>query len=133
MIGAQLAAPGGNAPGLLVRGEPGIGKTALLTAAARRARAAGRRVLSASGVESEIDLPFSGLHQLLHPLREHRGSTASVLRPGRGEECSLADMPSTAPITALASHRVKTHNRVALHGHAVDTGAGYHGHTIPRR
>jgi DNA-binding CsgD family transcriptional regulator len=52
----------------LVRGEPGIGKSALLTAAAAKARDDEMRVLSAVGVESEAHLPFGGLHQLLRPI-----------------------------------------------------------------
>jgi DNA-binding CsgD family transcriptional regulator len=58
---------------LVVCGEPGIGKTALLTAASRRASGVGVRVLSAAGVESEADLAFSGLHQLLLPLLSGTG------------------------------------------------------------
>jgi DNA-binding CsgD family transcriptional regulator len=51
----------------VVRGEAGIGKSALLTAAADRAQALGAVVLKAEGVESEAELPFAGLHQLLVP------------------------------------------------------------------
>src|SRR5690242_11091912 len=51
----------------VVRGEAGIGKSALLTAAAERARALGAVVLTAEGVESEAQFPFAGLHQLLLP------------------------------------------------------------------
>jgi class 3 adenylate cyclase/tetratricopeptide (TPR) repeat protein len=50
---------------VLVRGEPGIGKTALLEYAA--ARAGSMRVLAARGVEFEADVAFAGLHELLHP------------------------------------------------------------------
>src|ERR687895_1938760 len=53
---------------LLVRGEPGIGKSTLLAAASRRAEAAGMRVLRASGVQSEARLPLAGLHQLVLPV-----------------------------------------------------------------
>ena len=48
---------------LLVRGEPGVGKSALLDYLA--GRAAGCRVVRAAGVESEMELAFAGLHQLL--------------------------------------------------------------------
>src|SRR3954447_6328587 len=48
----------------VVRGEAGIGKSALLTAAAERADALGAVVLTAEGVESEAQFPFAGLHQL---------------------------------------------------------------------
>ena len=53
---------------LLVTGEAGMGKTALLADAAGRARSAGMRVLSVTGRESESKLAFAGLHQLLRPV-----------------------------------------------------------------
>ena len=53
---------------LVMLGDPGIGKTALLGAAREVARAAGFRVLTAAGVQSEAELPFAGLHQVLRPL-----------------------------------------------------------------
>jgi DNA-binding CsgD family transcriptional regulator len=53
---------------LVVTGEAGIGKTALLADAADRARLAGMRVLSVTGRESESKLAFAGLHQLLRPV-----------------------------------------------------------------
>ena len=53
---------------LVVRGEPGIGKTSLLAAVSRHATDHGVQVLSTVGVQTEADLPFSGLHQLLLPL-----------------------------------------------------------------
>src|SRR3954449_11072288 len=53
---------------LLLRGEPGIGKSSLLDYSADRAREHGFRVLAANGVQSEMQLPFAGLHQLLRPI-----------------------------------------------------------------
>ncbi|XUL91415.1 AAA family ATPase [Streptomyces galilaeus] len=53
---------------LLLLGDPGLGKTALLAEAAREAKAAGMRVLPTTGRESERDLAFAGLHQLLRPV-----------------------------------------------------------------
>jgi DNA-binding CsgD family transcriptional regulator len=53
---------------LIVRGGPGIGKSALLDDAV--AGATGTIVLRASGVGSETELPFSGLSELLAPLSE---------------------------------------------------------------
>ena len=50
---------------LAIVGEPGIGKTALLDYAAERA--AGMRVLRARGVESETEVPFASLLELLRP------------------------------------------------------------------
>ncbi|MBF8187674.1 AAA family ATPase [Nonomuraea sp. K274] len=56
---------------LLLSGAAGTGKSTLLDDAARCAEAAGNRVLRATGRESERDLAFAGLHQLLRPvLRE---------------------------------------------------------------
>jgi DNA-binding CsgD family transcriptional regulator len=52
---------------LLVVGEAGMGKSVLLADAAERAGAAGMRVLSVTGRESESRLAFAGLHQLLRP------------------------------------------------------------------
>ena len=49
---------------LLVVGEPGIGKTALITEAPRLARDHGMLVLASSGLLSEANLPHAGLHQL---------------------------------------------------------------------
>ena len=54
---------------LLLFGEPGVGKTALLDAAAEIASSAGTKALRAGGVEFEADVPYSGLHQLLLPLQ----------------------------------------------------------------
>jgi DNA-binding CsgD family transcriptional regulator len=53
---------------LLLSGDPGVGKTALLDAAGDVATAAGSAVLRASGVEFETEVSFSALNQLLYPL-----------------------------------------------------------------
>jgi DNA-binding CsgD family transcriptional regulator len=51
---------------LVVRGEPGVGKTALLDYLVEQA--SGCRVAHAAGVESEMELVYAGLHQLLTPM-----------------------------------------------------------------
>jgi DNA-binding CsgD family transcriptional regulator len=56
----------GESRALVVRGEPGVGKTALLEYVAERA--AGCRVERVTGVQSEMELAFAGLHQLCVPL-----------------------------------------------------------------
>ena len=53
---------------MVVRGEPGVGKTSLLKAAIRRATDSGIQVLRTVGAQSETDLAFSGLHQLVLPV-----------------------------------------------------------------
>src|SRR5215469_6362803 len=62
----------GRAGVLTLRGEAGIGKTALLDAAAEKA--AGTRVLRVTGVESEAELPFAGLHALMRPVLDDIGA-----------------------------------------------------------
>ena len=56
----------GESRALVVRGEPGVGKTALLDYVA--AHAQGCRVARAAGVQSEMELAFAGLHQLCAPM-----------------------------------------------------------------
>src|SRR4051794_7765221 len=57
---------GGQSGVVVVRGEAGVGKTALLHHCARQA--SGFRVARLAGVESEMELPFAGLHQLCAPM-----------------------------------------------------------------
>jgi DNA-binding CsgD family transcriptional regulator len=72
------AARAGRSAALVVRGEPGAGKTELLEEAA--SRAAGFRVVRAVGVESEMELPFAGLHQLCGPMLERMDRLAAPQR-----------------------------------------------------
>src|SRR4051812_20579452 len=51
---------------LVIRGEAGLGKTALLRYLA--AAAADLNVIQAAGIESEMELPYGGLHQLCAPM-----------------------------------------------------------------
>lgn len=53
---------------LVLRGDAGVGKSALLDHAAELAAEQGHRVIRAAGVEAESELPFAGLHQFLYPL-----------------------------------------------------------------
>jgi DNA-binding CsgD family transcriptional regulator len=61
----------GESRSLLVRGDAGIGKTALLGYAVESAT--DLRVLRAAGVESEMELPFAVLHQLCAPMLDALG------------------------------------------------------------
>ncbi|GAA0380705.1 helix-turn-helix transcriptional regulator [Micromonospora gifhornensis] len=63
-IRSLLAAPAGGA--LLLHGEPGAGRTALLAYAHRHR--AGRRLLAAAGLADEAMLPYAGLQRLLDPV-----------------------------------------------------------------
>ncbi|MBE8518747.1 AAA family ATPase [Amycolatopsis sp. H6(2020)] len=55
--------------GVLIRGEAGIGKSALVAETAAAASVAGLRVLRTTGAEAERNLAYAGLHQLLYPVR----------------------------------------------------------------
>jgi DNA-binding CsgD family transcriptional regulator/tetratricopeptide (TPR) repeat protein len=68
----------GDSRALVLRGEPGVGKTALLDYVQDRAPEC--RVLRAAGVESEMELAFAGLHQLCGPVL---GSLARLPDPQR--------------------------------------------------
>jgi DNA-binding CsgD family transcriptional regulator len=58
---------------LVVRGDPGVGKTVLLEHLAGQASGAGCRVARAAGVQSEMELAFAGLHQLCAPMLGRAG------------------------------------------------------------
>jgi DNA-binding CsgD family transcriptional regulator/tetratricopeptide (TPR) repeat protein len=53
---------------LVISGEAGIGKSAMLGHVREHAQAMGTTVLATAGVESEAELGFAGLHQLLFPI-----------------------------------------------------------------
>ncbi|MEU4097568.1 AAA family ATPase [Streptomyces sp. NPDC026673] len=64
--GMLATARSGGSAVLVVRGEAGIGKTALLDYTA--GRATGFHIASIAGIESEMELPFASLHQLCAPM-----------------------------------------------------------------
>jgi DNA-binding CsgD family transcriptional regulator len=74
----DAAAEGGCS--LAICGEPGIGKSVLIEAAARRAQQRGYLVLRATGVEAESQLPFAGLHELIRPVLGAAGALAAPQR-----------------------------------------------------
>jgi DNA-binding CsgD family transcriptional regulator len=74
---------------LVLRGEPGIGKTALLEYV--RARATGCRVARAAGVESERELAYSGLHQLCAPFLDRVGHLPGPQRDALRTAFGLSD------------------------------------------
>jgi DNA-binding CsgD family transcriptional regulator len=98
LIDSLLAGRGRTGSGLLLRGEPGVGKTALLDAAAARAEAAGMRVLHASGADFEAEIRFSVLHQMLYPMRERAGRLAAHQRDTLNQILDIAQGPSPDPL-----------------------------------
>jgi hypothetical protein len=79
---------------LVVQGAPGIGKSRLVSEAAREARARGMTVLSTAGVQSEAHLPFAGLHQLLRPVRGYAAELPAVQRAALDAAFGLTDEPA---------------------------------------
>src|SRR5215217_668655 len=70
------AAREGHSGALVLRGEAGVGKSALLAAACNGA--ADMRVLACRGTESETQLPFAALHQLVRPVLCHADAIPPV-------------------------------------------------------
>ncbi|MDQ6882946.1 MAG: LuxR family transcriptional regulator [Candidatus Dormibacteraeota bacterium] len=97
---------------LILRGEPGIGKSALLQFAALKADA--MTVLSATGIEAESELPYAGLSELLLPvlelLPEIPGPQADALAAALALRPAIAQDPfpvlaATLSLLALAAER----------------------------
>src|SRR5215467_2368658 len=100
---------------VLVSGAAGIGKTSLLDAAATHARNRGYKVLAVTGLESEADLPYAGLHQLLQPVLASAGGlpapqktallTALGMRSGAPPEVFLVGLATLNLIDEIADER----------------------------
>jgi len=90
---------------LVLRGDPGIGKTELLSVASTAASSQGMSVLHAAGTQSEAGLAFAGLHQLLRPVltgldrlpEPQRGALSAAL----GLTDALAPEPFLIALAAL--------------------------------
>ncbi|WP_405475827.1 AAA family ATPase [Streptomyces sp. NBC_00009] len=95
VLSAFVAASGGQA--LVLRGDAGVGKSALLDHVVELATAEKHRVIRAAGVEAESELPYAGLHQFLYPLLTyidglddpHRGVFDVVFGKGEGTPPSV--------------------------------------------
>jgi len=61
----------GDSRALVVHGDPGVGKSVLLDHLAAKASSSRCRVARATGVQSEMELAFAGLHQLCAPMLEY--------------------------------------------------------------
>src|SRR4051794_13117104 len=77
---------------LVVRGETGVGKTALLHYCAQQA--SGVRVARIAGVESEMELAFAGLHQLCAPMLDRAGALPAPQRAALGVALGRATGPA---------------------------------------
>src|ERR1700749_2126988 len=92
---------------LVVRGEPGIGKTELLRQLS--AEASGFWVARVAGVESEVELPFAALYQLCAPMLGRLGPLPEPQRRGLSVAFGLAagDSPDRF-LVALATLTLMT-------------------------
>jgi len=92
---------------LLIRGEPGIGKSALLGRARGRASSLGARTLATVGVESESELAFAGLHQLLRPIGNRIERLPDPQRQALDAAFGVSDSVEADPFrVALAAYRL---------------------------
>jgi len=92
---------------LLIRGEPGIGKSALLGRARGRASSLGARTLATVGVESESELAFAGLHQLLRPIGNRIERLPDPQRQALDAAFGVTDSVEADPFrVALAAYRL---------------------------
>jgi DNA-binding CsgD family transcriptional regulator len=91
----------GQSGALVLRGEAGIGKTALLDYAASRAD--GFRVLRATGVEAESSLAFSGLLQLVRPILDAVDDVPPAQAEALGRALGLVDPGEADPFLAYSA------------------------------
>ena len=86
---------GGQSAVLVIRGEAGVGKTALLRYCARQA--SGFQIEQIAGVESEMELPFAGLHQLCSPMLDRLDALPEP------QQLALRSRSASSPARLLAS------------------------------
>jgi len=111
--GLLEAVRAGRSRALVIRGHPGVGKTALLEYAA--ARGHGCRVVRVAGVRAEMDLAFASLHQLCLPLLDHLEQipvpqrdalrTAFGVSPGAAPDRFFLALAVLSLVEAAAQHR----------------------------
>jgi DNA-binding CsgD family transcriptional regulator len=103
----------GESGSLVLRGDAGVGKSALLDYMLERA--SGCRVMRAAGVQSEMELPFAGLHQLCGPMLDRLDrlpdpqrdalGTAFGLRPGDAPDRFLVGLAVLSLLCEAAEER----------------------------
>ena len=106
-LDAVLDRPRRGGGALVIRGEPGIGKSALLDHASQRAAASGFRTLTTVGVESEAELAFAGLHQLLNEVLPQLGRLPGPQRRALESAFGIRGDFEPDPLhVALAAHQL---------------------------
>jgi DNA-binding CsgD family transcriptional regulator len=92
---------------LVIRGEAGIGKSALLDCVRTRASELGARALTTVGVESEAEFAFAGLHQLVRPIAPRMDSLRAPQRRALESAFGIGDEVAPDPfLVALAAYEL---------------------------
>ena len=98
-----LCGPRAGLLGVIIRGEAGVGKTALVQAVAEAASKRGETVLTATGVQFEVDVGLAGLTQLLAPVSERMWELPEELREDLAAVLGRRDpLPDRSPRVAPA-------------------------------
>lgn len=101
-----------NGGALVVRGDPGVGKTALLEYGVRQAD--GFRVLRVSASPAERDVPFAALDQLVRPIHDGLGTLPPEQQAALGGALGLlAGTPAAPHLVALATLTLLSHQAAA--------------------
>ncbi|WP_137843315.1 helix-turn-helix transcriptional regulator [Microbacterium sp. 2FI] len=90
-------------PVLVLSGEPGVGKSVLLDAAAEVGESAGWAVVRATALQYEADLPFWSLNQMLHPLLDILPELEELHRTAIAVICGLQAGPPPTQLIAGAA------------------------------
>ena len=102
LLGGLIESVEGGAAAVVIAGEAGVGKTALLTHVAGMASERGLRVLKGRGEESEAVLPFATLADLLRPSREKFAELPRAQRQALEVCLALSTGPVAGPLAACA-------------------------------
>ena len=82
---------------LLLEGEPGVGKSALIDEFDRRGRHRGFTMLRTTGTVAETAVPFAGIHLLLHPLRDRFAALPAPQRDALATAFGIEAGPEPTP------------------------------------
>ncbi|MFK0245517.1 AAA family ATPase [Amycolatopsis azurea] len=96
-LGELVDGPADGCSGVLVQGEPGIGKSAVVAEAVAAATVGGLRVLRTTAVEAERNFAYAALHQLLHPVRAGADTLPAPQRSALWAALGLAESAEPNP------------------------------------
>jgi hypothetical protein len=97
---------------IVISGEPGIGKSALLEVARHRASNRGLTVLTMTGVLAEVHLPFSALELALRPLMQQTAALVPRQRSALLAAFGIHECPSVPDIFLVALSDADSTNRM---------------------